>query len=267
MQPSAEERRTSRQRREDAVAEPCPDRATASSGAVVIVMVGDDPQAAAGDALGAARAALERAAAAGPDAVLAAPATAESGEDLLTTREAAAALGISVSTARRWSDEGRLPTTKTSGGHRRFRVADLRGLARHAPRPRLRLAPAPEVALPVTAAVVGDHRPLVGSVWRSLYENGSAGWFAREAVDEELGRWFATLAAACRSGGYDGAIAATSRLAQRARAAGATALECSLFLDRLGAATARAVSLAPKGAAEVKETLRLFVVLRQAALA
>jgi excisionase family DNA binding protein len=38
---------------------------------------------------------------------------------------AAALAGVSVSTVRRWADEGRLPSFRTAGGHRRFRVADV----------------------------------------------------------------------------------------------------------------------------------------------
>ena len=38
---------------------------------------------------------------------------------------AAAIAGVSVSTLRRWADEGRLPSFRTPGGHRRFRVADV----------------------------------------------------------------------------------------------------------------------------------------------
>ena len=145
---TAEDSSTSRQRSEDAVAEPCPAQVTASSGAVVVVALGG---ATTEEALEAARDALERAAGPGEDVALAVPSGSEAGEELLTTREAAVALGISVSTARRWSDEGRLRTTKTTGGHRRFRVADLRGLSRSsAPRARLRLAEPPRVTLPAT---------------------------------------------------------------------------------------------------------------------
>lgn len=39
---------------------------------------------------------------------------------------AAAIAGVSVSTLRRWADEGRVPSFRTAGGHRRFRVGDLR---------------------------------------------------------------------------------------------------------------------------------------------
>lgn len=38
---------------------------------------------------------------------------------------AAAIAGVSISTLRRWADEGRVPAFRTPGGHRRFRVADL----------------------------------------------------------------------------------------------------------------------------------------------
>src|SRR5438067_1846388 len=38
---------------------------------------------------------------------------------------AAAIAGVSVSTLRRWADEGRIPSFRTAGGHRRFRVSDV----------------------------------------------------------------------------------------------------------------------------------------------
>jgi excisionase family DNA binding protein len=39
--------------------------------------------------------------------------------------QAATITGLSVSTLRRWADEGRLPSYRTQGRHRRFRVEDL----------------------------------------------------------------------------------------------------------------------------------------------
>ena len=48
---------------------------------------------------------------------------------------AAAFAGVSVSTIRRWSDEGRVPSYRTAGGHRRFRVADLQQILMPAPAP------------------------------------------------------------------------------------------------------------------------------------
>jgi molybdopterin-binding protein len=47
--------------------------------------------------------------------------------------QAAELLGVSVDTVRRWSDEGRLKTTKTDGGHRLVDGKDLaRFLTEHA---------------------------------------------------------------------------------------------------------------------------------------
>jgi excisionase family DNA binding protein len=50
--------------------------------------------------------------------------------DLLSSREAAAALGVGTSTIKRWSDDGVLPCVKTEGGHRRFRADDVDRLLR-----------------------------------------------------------------------------------------------------------------------------------------
>lgn len=45
--------------------------------------------------------------------------------DWLTIPQASARLGISAQTLRQWADEGRIPSFRTPGGHRRFRVSDL----------------------------------------------------------------------------------------------------------------------------------------------
>ena len=48
-------------------------------------------------------------------------------KDLLMSSTAAAKfLGVAPSTVKRWADDGRLACVKTSGGHRRFRMHDLR---------------------------------------------------------------------------------------------------------------------------------------------
>jgi excisionase family DNA binding protein len=49
-------------------------------------------------------------------------------EQLLTPREAAGLLGVRTTTIARWSREGRLASVPTPGGHRRYRLADVRAL-------------------------------------------------------------------------------------------------------------------------------------------
>ena len=43
----------------------------------------------------------------------------------LSLSEVAEMLGVHPSTVRSWADQGRLPTHRTEGGHRRFRRADV----------------------------------------------------------------------------------------------------------------------------------------------
>lgn len=78
------------------------------------------------------------------------------GPRTLTASEAAALLGVSVATVRGWADQGRLPSHRTVGGHRRFEVEQLREwLARRgatAPEPRrLRRVPQDLPACPLLA--------------------------------------------------------------------------------------------------------------------
>ena len=47
------------------------------------------------------------------------------GDDHLTSRQAAAYLGVALGTLRLWEDAGRVPHYRTPGGQRRFSVEQL----------------------------------------------------------------------------------------------------------------------------------------------
>ncbi|MEO8076715.1 MAG: helix-turn-helix domain-containing protein [Acidobacteriota bacterium] len=50
-------------------------------------------------------------------------------EEILTASEAGRVLDKSVQTVRVWADSGKLPSTRTAGGWRLFRRADVERLA------------------------------------------------------------------------------------------------------------------------------------------
>lgn len=50
------------------------------------------------------------------------------GDELLTTGEAAATLGVLNSTIIRYTDQGHLPVRRLPSGHRRFRRRDVEAL-------------------------------------------------------------------------------------------------------------------------------------------
>src|SRR5262249_45186146 len=55
--------------------------------------------------------------------------TLAAGGQYVTLQVAARTLDVSPTQLRRWSDEGRLAAIRTRGGHRRFRLAEVRRLA------------------------------------------------------------------------------------------------------------------------------------------
>jgi excisionase family DNA binding protein len=46
-------------------------------------------------------------------------------DELLTRAEVAAIFGVTPKTVTRWAAQGRVPTIRTLGGHRRYRVSDI----------------------------------------------------------------------------------------------------------------------------------------------
>lgn len=54
---------------------------------------------------------------------------------LVSSRQVAAALGVSESSVKRWCDQGALAGVKTPGGHRRFETAEVLRFAREAGHP------------------------------------------------------------------------------------------------------------------------------------
>lgn len=85
----------------------------------------------------------------------------------LSTVEAAAVLAVSVSTVKRWVDEGLLPAHRTAGGHRKLLRSEVLALARQADLPRGDLTV-------LHAASATDRTADLGSMavdlWKSLRE-------------------------------------------------------------------------------------------------
>jgi excisionase family DNA binding protein len=69
-------------------------------------------------------------------------------DPLLTPRETAALFHVDPRTVTRWAREGKMPSTRTLGGHRRYREADVMAL----------LHPETAAANPLTGKAPGKPR-------------------------------------------------------------------------------------------------------------
>jgi diguanylate cyclase (GGDEF)-like protein/excisionase family DNA binding protein len=186
----------------------------------------------------------------------------------VTLGEAAEACGVSTSTVRRWADTGRIAVVRTSGGHRRFPVAELRRLnGELASRPTVRTVALPADALPELGQLLSSAAgELSAAVTRSLYEGNAQGWFGSVPGREQLGHWCAAVATATRGTDYDAALDATRRLVTQADLAGASLLERHTFFERYGEAVVRTLQERGGKRAELVGARRLFARLRQVTL-
>jgi excisionase family DNA binding protein len=101
-----------------------------------------------------------------------------------STAQVAEALGVSVTTIKRWVDDGILPARKTVGGHRKVRMADVVRLVREASLPQAdisRLVPRPRdvdlsnpdlVAGQLRAALREADAELVAGLLHGAYRHG-----------------------------------------------------------------------------------------------
>jgi diguanylate cyclase (GGDEF)-like protein/excisionase family DNA binding protein len=198
---------------------------------------------------------------------LAAPAAAPGGATV-TLGEAAVACGVSASTVRRWADTGRIAVVRTSGGHRRFPVAELRRLnGEQATRPTVRAVALPADALPALGELLASSAgELSAAVTRGLYDSSAQGWFDSVPGRQQLGLWSVALSAAAHGTDYDAALDATRRLVTQADLAGASLLERHTFFERYGEAAVRALQGGGAARAELVGARRVFARLRQVTL-
>jgi excisionase family DNA binding protein len=108
----------------------------------------------------------------------------------ISTLEAAKALGVSVSTVKRWVDGDILPAHRTAGGHRKLMRSEVLALARQGDLPREDLA---RLVVPIKSASV-DLRNVAGALHRALLDGDVASTRAVVRRSYEAGIAVETLA-------------------------------------------------------------------------
>ena len=108
--------------------------------------------------------------------------------EFLTTREAAALLGVGTTSVKRWADSGVLRCVKTAGGHRRFPRAAVERLLRG--QPENDVVESDRIASWLELLVHGSPAEVTERLHRERDQQGSW-WSVAEtlgSVLEELGR-------------------------------------------------------------------------------
>jgi putative two-component system response regulator len=198
----------------------------------------------------------------------AAPADSPAPGALMTLQHAASTLGISPARLRRWSDEGRIPAVRTTGGHRRFALDAVRRLAtERGIRPVVRPLAPPTAKLAMLAQCLRERGPeLADAAAETLYHGGKPGWFAGDDASSARREWLRELARDCDSGHYRSALHASDVFLRRAEQQAASLLERYGFLERFAHATLRALSQMDVPQAELAAGRRLFGAIQQAHL-
>lgn len=186
----------------------------------------------------------------------------------LSLGQAAQALGISTTTARRWADDGRLGATRTAGGHRRFALSEVRRLLAERGRPAIAPAEPPRRPLPGLAQLAESHGTQLAELsWRSLYGELQTGFFIAAEGVEATERWLGALASAAETANFEMLHEATSAFMRTAERSGASLLERYLAIERFAETTTRALSRRSCPREEIVEVRRLFAALNQRQLA
>lgn len=184
-------------------------------------------------------------------------------ETLLSLGGAARVLGVSQATVRRWTDSGKLRSTRTTGGHRRFALADLRCMAASPPPAELRLGAPPTQALPALARLIDEHGDRLEALsWANLYVN-APGYFADPSWEASRRAWLRVVASTAVTGDYERLAEATKTFMAHADAQGASLLERHAALERFAEAVAQLLSREGSPGPAIMQTRRLFAFLRQ----
>ena len=197
------------------------------------------------------------------------PAAAALDETFLSLHAAAETLRISPSRLRRWSDEGRIETHRTPGGHRRFPLEAVRRLSEEiGVQPVVRPMDPPDGPVLVLARILRAHGPkLAAAAAGSLYRDGPHGWFASEDAARTRSRCSTAgptaLADGCAQGRYVAAAASSEALMRYAHTHAATLLERHLFLERFAQLTLRLVHQSGAEREELGQARRVFSAIEQ----
>src|SRR5262245_44557813 len=87
------------------------------------------------------------------------------GDTYVSTAQVAEALGVGISTVKRWVDQGILPAHKTPGGHRKILLSDAVRVVRDGEFPRVDLG---VLGLPAAGEGPPDPRSLALAVFSAL---------------------------------------------------------------------------------------------------
>ena len=191
-------------------------------------------------------------------------------EETLSVGEACRLLDVTPNTLRRWHKRGSIKAIRTSGGHRRFHVAEIHRVMR---RRRSEQLDRPEVVGPVQppglpmprlADRLADTKHRITNVGKAFYESNDVpqGYFSTADARERIDRILDSLEQDLRSGSYKQTLAEARELGVAAVEQGVRIIELYRFSELLAEAITAAVvargsqKLRPGGDRSLQQVIR-----------
>ncbi len=163
-------------------------------------------------------------------------------QETLSVGEACRLLNVTPNTLRRWDKRGSIKAIRTSGGHRRFHMAEIQRVLRRRKsdqydRPKgVGPVEPPGLSMPRLADRLAGAKHQIANIGMAFYESNGVpqGYFSSADAKERIGRMLDSLERDLKSGSYEQSLAEARDLGTSAVEQGVRVIELYRFCELLG---------------------------------